>query len=87
MAEGGPARYTVGCLLAVPGFFAGGMIGAATAKIVGAVRGCAPPQGFPACDIWSYVLPGGAIGALALGTAIVLRLRPDRGAVDPMKRS
>jgi hypothetical protein len=87
VAEAGPSRYAIGCLLAIPGFFAGGMIGAAVAKIVGSARGCIPPQGFPACDIWSYVLPCGVIGALSLATAIVLRLRPDRGVEDPTKRS
>jgi hypothetical protein len=63
------------------------MIGAAMAKIVGAVRGCTPPQGFPACDIWAYVVPCGVVGGLSLATAIVLRLRPDRGAVDSTNRS
>jgi hypothetical protein len=75
VAEGGWSRYAVGCLLAIPGFFAGGMIGAAVAKLVGSVRGCRPTQGFPACDIWSYVLPFGVIGALGLALAIMLRLR------------
>ena len=86
MAAGTP-RYAVGCLFAIPGFFAGGMIGAAVAKIVGAVRGCTPPQGFPACDIWSYVVPCGVIGGLSLAAAIVLRLRADPGAKDPTERS
>jgi hypothetical protein len=54
------------------------MIGAAVAKLVGSVRGCRPPQGFPACDIWSYVVPAGVIGALGLAVAIVWRLRPSR---------
>jgi hypothetical protein len=63
------------------------MIGAAVAKVVGSVRGCTPPQGFPACDIWSYVLPCGVIGALSLATVIVLRLRPGRRVEDPTKRS
>jgi hypothetical protein len=63
------------------------MIGAAIAKLVGSVRGCTPPQGFPACDIWSYVLPCGVIGALSLAIAIVLRLRPDRGVESSTKRS
>lgn len=85
--EGGRSRYAVGCVLAIPGFFAGGMIGAAVAKIVGSVRGCTPPQGFPACDIWSYVFPCGVVGALGLATAIVVRLRPGGEAVDPTKRS
>jgi hypothetical protein len=63
------------------------MIGAAAAKIVGSVRGCTPPQGFPACDIWSFVLPCGVIGGLSLAVAIVLRLRSDRDASDPTERS
>ena len=84
---GGAPRYAIGCLLAIPGFFAGGMIGAAVAKIVGAVRGCTPPQGFPACDIWAFVVPCGVIGGVALATAIVWRLRPNGGAADPTDRS
>jgi hypothetical protein len=87
VAAGRTPRYAVGCLFAIPGFFAGGMIGAAVAKFVGSVRGCAPPQGFPACDIWSFVLPCGVIGGVSLAAAIVLRLRPDREAEDPTKRS
>ena len=87
MAGGGTPRYAVGCLFAIPGFFAGGMIGAAVAKIVGAVRGCTPPQGFPACDIWSFVLPLGVVGGLSLAAAIVLRLRPDREAENQTERS
>jgi len=87
VAAGGASRYAVGCLFAIPGFFAGGMIGAAMAKIVGAVRGCTPPQGFPACDIWSFVLPLGVIGGLSLAAAIVLRLRSESGAKDQTERS
>jgi hypothetical protein len=63
------------------------MIGAAVAKIVGAVRGCTPPQGFPACDIWAFVMPCGVIGGVALATAIVVRLRPNGGAADSTDRS
>ena len=84
---GARPRYAIGCLFAIPGFFAGGMLGAATAKIVGAVRGCAPPQGFPACDIWSFVLPCGVIGGLSLALAIMLRLRSGREANEPTERS
>jgi hypothetical protein len=87
VTRGGTPRYAIGCLFAIPGFFAGGMIGAAAAKIVGSVRGCTPPQGFPACDIWSFVLPCGVIGGLSLAVAIVLRLRSDRDASDPTERS
>jgi hypothetical protein len=87
VTRGGTPRYAIGCLFAIPGFFAGGMIGAAAAKIVGSVRGCTPPQGFPACDIWSFVLPCGVIGGLSLAVAIVLRFRSDRDASDPTERS
>jgi hypothetical protein len=73
--------------MAIPGFFAGGMIGAAVAKIVGVLRGCTPPQGFPACDIWSFVLPAGVIGSLSLAAAIVIRLGRDRDRQDSTQRS
>jgi hypothetical protein len=73
--------------MAIPGFFAGGMIGAAVAKIVGMMRGCTPPQGFPACDIWSFVVPAGIIGSLSLAAAIVIRLGQDRGRQDSTDRS
>jgi Flp pilus assembly protein protease CpaA len=85
--ETGPPRYAVGCALAIPGFFAGGMIGAAIAKLVGAVRGCTPPQGFPACDIWAFVLPCGVIGSVMLATVVMLRLRPGKRDEDPTPRS
>jgi hypothetical protein len=73
--------------MAIPGFFAGGMLGAAVAKIVGTLRGCTPPQGFPACDIWSFVLPAGIVGSLLLAAVIVIRLGRDRGGLDSTERS
>lgn len=85
--EAGPSRYAIGCALAIPGFFAGGMIGAAIAKIVGMVRGCTPPAGFPACDIWAFVLPCGVIGSMALALAIIVRLRPQRRSEDSTPRT
>lgn len=68
----------VGCLTAIVGFFGGGMIAALVAKVVGTMQGCKPPEGFPACNTWSFVLPGALFGALALPTAAVRRLRKGR---------
>jgi hypothetical protein len=68
----------VGCFTTVIGFFGGGMIAALVAKVVGAARGCVPPEGFPACDTWSFVLPGALIGAVLLPTAAIWRLRKGR---------
>lgn len=70
----------VGCLTTVIGFFGGGMIAALVAKVVGAMRGCVPPEGFPACDTWSFVLPGGLLGMVLLPTIAIARLRRGRGA-------
>jgi hypothetical protein len=75
----------VGCLTIVVGFFGGGMILALVAKIVGALRGCAPPEGFPACHIWSFVLPGAILGAVILPTFAIRRLR-QRGRTDSGSR-
>jgi hypothetical protein len=68
----------VGCITFVVGFFGGGMIGALVAKIVGSARGCIPMEGFPACDTWSFVLPAAVLGAFALPTAALWRLRQSR---------
>lgn len=68
----------VGCLTTVAGFFGGGMIAALVAKIAGVVRGCIPPEGFPACDTWAFVLPGALLGAVLLPTLAIRRLRQAR---------
>jgi hypothetical protein len=72
------AYIGVGCFTMVIGFFGGGMIAALVAKVVGAARGCVPPEGFPACNTWSFVLPGAFIGAVGLPTAAIWRLRAGR---------
>jgi len=86
-ASGGPSHDSVdtvwpyigvGCFTAIVGFFGGGMIAALVAKVVGAMQGCKPPEGFPACNTWSFVLPGALIGGLALPAAAVRRLRKGR---------
>ena len=63
----------------VPGFFGGGMIGALVAKVVGSMRECAPPEGLPACDLSSYVVPGGLIGIVLLPALVIWRLRRSGG--------
>jgi hypothetical protein len=68
----------VGCITVVVGFFGGGMMGALVAKIVGSARGCIPMQGFPACDVWSFVLPAAVLGAVGLPAAALWRLRQTR---------
>jgi hypothetical protein len=68
----------VGCLTLPVGFFGGGMIAVLIAKIVGAVTGCIPPEGFPACATWDFLLPGALIGSVGLPTMAILRLRQGR---------
>ena len=68
----------VGCFTAPIGFFGGGMIAVLVAKIVGAVRGCVAPEGFPACQTWEFLLPGALIGLVGLPVAAILRLRKGR---------
>jgi hypothetical protein len=75
-AGGGSRRFLVGCLLMIPGFFGGGMIGAAVAKVVGQLRRCTPPEGFPACNLEPFLFTGGIAGALLLGGLVIWRLRP-----------
>ena len=79
---GGPRRFLVGCLLMIPGFFGGGMIGAAVAKVVGQLQRCKPPEGFPACNLEPYRFGGGVVGALLLGGMVIWRLRPREAAAS-----
>jgi hypothetical protein len=66
----------VGCLLSIPGFFGGGMIGMAIAKMVDGVTGCVPPEGgWPACNGGLYLLVGALIGFVLLPGVVVWRLR------------
>ena len=68
----------VGCLTIPIGFFGGGMIAVLIAKIVGAMKGCVAPEGFPACHTFEFLLPGGLIGAIGLPVVAILRLRQGR---------
>ena len=71
--------FGVGCLT----FFAGGAGGAMTsvlvAKIVGAVRGCAPdPETGAPCSWFMFAVIGGVVGAILLPMAVIVRLRAGR---------
>ena len=54
------------------------MIAVLAAKIVGSIRGCIPPEGFPACNTFEFLLPGALIGMLGLPMAAILRLHQGR---------
>ena len=68
------ARYLGGCWLAIVGYFAGGMIGVAVAKLVGVIRNCRPAEGFPACDFEPYFRVGTAFGVVVLPAFFIWRL-------------
>ena len=75
--EQGPpsrARYLIGCWFAIVGYLAGGMMGVAIAKIVGAVTGCIPAEGFPACDFERYLQVGSFIGLVTLPGLTIWRM-------------
>ena len=59
----------------IPGFFGGGMMGVAVAKVVGQLRRCTPPEGFPACNFEPYLWTGTMGGALLLAGVVTWRLR------------
>ena len=83
----GPNRFAIGCLMALPGFFGGGMVGALVAKIVGSFTGCPPPEGVPACDLGTYVAPGAVIGLVLLPSLVLWRLRRSAGHPGNSARS
>ena len=56
------------------GYLAGGMIAVGVAKLVGGLRRCAPPAGYPACDFELYLRVGTALGAVLLPGVIIWRL-------------
>ena len=71
----------VGCLTAVAGLVAGGMIAVLIAKIVGAVTGCRadPDTGAP-CDWSVYWTWGARIGLILVPTIVLWRMRKVRAA-------
>ena len=71
----------VGCLTAVSGAMAFGMIAVLVAKLVGWARGCAPDAetGAP-CDWATFWLRGAVLGLLLVPTVVIWRMRRARAA-------
>ncbi|HJU89603.1 MAG TPA: hypothetical protein VJ672_09430 [Gemmatimonadaceae bacterium] len=67
-------RYLVAVWFAIVGYFAGGMMGVAIAKIVGSLQRCTPADGFPACNFEMYLQVGSLFGLVSLPALIVWRL-------------
>ncbi len=66
----------VGCLTAIVGLAAGGMIAVLIAKAVGAIAGCKPDAdtGAP-CDWSTYWTWGARIGVILVPTIVLWRMR------------
>ncbi|MEP6691331.1 MAG: hypothetical protein ABJD07_09250 [Gemmatimonadaceae bacterium] len=60
-------------MFAFPGFFGGGMVAVLVAKFVGSMQRCKPPEGFPACGTFEYLIPGAIIGAVVLPSLVLWR--------------
>jgi hypothetical protein len=72
----GSPPLAVGCLLAIPGFFGGGMIAVGVGMMVDGLTRCVAPPELPVCNTFVYMLTGGLIGVVLLpGVAIWLMRR------------
>jgi hypothetical protein len=71
----------VGCLTAVSGLMAGGVIAVLIAKAVGLARNCTPDveTGAP-CDWLTYWLRGAILGLILVPTIVIWRMRKVRTA-------
>jgi hypothetical protein len=69
------AYVGVGCLTAVIGRVGGGMIAVLLAKIVGAVRGCAPAETGAPCEWTTYWTWGARAGLVLLPILALWRMR------------
>lgn len=71
----------VGCMTAIAGLVAGGMIAVLVAKIVGSLQGCKADAdtGAP-CDWATYWTWGARIGLILLPTVVIMRMRKARAA-------
>jgi hypothetical protein len=71
----------VGCLTAVVGLVAGGMLAVLVAKIIGGLHGCKPDAdtGAP-CDWATYWTWGARIGLVLLPAIVLWRMRKSRTA-------
>jgi hypothetical protein len=83
----GARPFAIGCLLAIPGFFGGGMVAVAVAKMVGTLRRCTPAEGWPACDTLQYLVAGAVLGMVLLPSVVVWRLRHGDGGTRNSERS
>jgi hypothetical protein len=71
----------VGCLTAIVGLVAGGMIAVLIAKAVGAATGCKPdPDTGAPCDWSVYWTWGARIGVILVPTIVLWRMRKVRAA-------
>lgn len=73
--------------MAIPGFFGGGMIAVAIGRFVGTLTRCVPPEGFPACHTYKYLLVGGLTGLVLLPSVVLWRLRRSARATRNSERS
>jgi len=71
----------VGCMTAIAGLVAGGMIAVLVAKIVGSLQGCnADAETGAPCNWATYWTWGARIGLILLPTVVILRMRKARAA-------
>ena len=71
----------VGCMTAIAGLVAGGMIAVLIAKIVGSLQGCkADAETGAPCDWATYWTWGARIGLVLLPTVVIMRMRKARAA-------
>ena len=71
----------VGCLTAIVGLVAGGMIAVLVAKVVGAATRCAPdPDTGAPCDWSVYWTWGARIGVILVPTIVLWRMRKVRAS-------
>jgi hypothetical protein len=86
-AESHTARNIgIGCFTTFLGIVSGAMIAVLIGKIVEGVKGCAAPEGLPACNWWVYAGWGAVIGGLSLPTLVLLRLRRSEARAETSKR-
>ena len=87
-AEGVWPYLGIGCLTAVSGLAAGGMIAVLIAKIVGSIIGCRADADTGAPCNWSvYWTWGARIGFVLLPTFVLWRMRRVRSARNSRKRT
>jgi hypothetical protein len=56
------------------------MIAVLSAKVVGGVLGCRPPEGLPACNTFEFLSAGGLLGMVLLPAVAIWRIRQSDAA-------